>query len=211
MRTRKSETEALRRLHQEFPELLRLYDRLVIPPTQHFLRCFVFEGTVDQATVYLWRVVMPLYRPPLRFLILNYGDRLLNGERIDLANFDIERVVRAISDEGLGWLRRICTPSDFLERIDWKSRPRSPNYLLDFALSRYLASDASGCLEVLEEMGRAKWRPVWADTVSLASELAEELKTDRTAFDQRINGWERRNFEIFGLAPRRRPKVLQMT
>jgi hypothetical protein len=53
-------------------------DMLVVTPTEHILRGFLFERTTEKGMYYLWRVVMPLYRPA-NTVILNYSSRIPNA------------------------------------------------------------------------------------------------------------------------------------
>ena len=66
---------------------------LVMPPTQNILRAYHFERTPYKGQFYLWRIVMPLYRPA-EDLLLNYSDRLAEGELLQLS--------QDIADETLG-------------------------------------------------------------------------------------------------------------
>jgi hypothetical protein len=187
------------------------YDLLFVPPGEHILRCFSLETRLDmKGTAYLWRGVIPLYRPPTH-LILNYADRLLGGERVSLLEPDLDqtiaRLVQVISQGELDYLKGIHSPQDFLQKIDWSCLPTGPNYRLDLALTHYMAGNAPTCLEILEQVVCAKLSPRWADNVRLAQELVEELKLNPSALDRRIEAWEEENIRWFHLAPRTRRKV----
>ena len=155
---------------------------------------------------YLWRVVIPLYRPPSH-LILNYADRLLGGEKVSLLEPDldqtIDRLTHVISQGQIDYLEGFRSPQDLLQKIDWGSRPSTPNYRVDLALTQYMAGNIPACREILEHIVCAKPSPRWADTVRLAQELVDELKLNPSALGGRINVWEGRNIEWFHLAPRR--------
>jgi hypothetical protein len=139
MNSKKTAERALKLLHKSLPTLHRGHDILFVPPVEHILRCFAFETIFGmKGMAYFWRVVMPLYRPPA-FLILNYADRLLGGERVSLLEPEldqtIDRLVRVISQGELDYLKGIQSPQDFLRQIDWACRPSSPKYRLDLALT----------------------------------------------------------------------------
>jgi hypothetical protein len=211
MSYRKVAKRALKLLHKSLPDLRMGHDLLFVSPAKHILRCFVFETRFDmKGTAYFWRVVLPLYRPPT-FLIFNYADRLLGGERVNLLDPEldrtIDRLVRVVSQGELDYLNGIQSPQDFLQKIDWSCRPTSPNYRLDLALTHYMAGDAPTCLEILEQVVCAKLSPRWAGGVRLAQELVEELKVDPSALGRRIEAWEEENIRWFNLAPRARRNV----
>jgi len=211
MNYQKMAGRALKLLHKSLPTLRMGHDILFVPPVEHILRCFTLETRLDmKGTAYFWRVVMPLYRPPC-FLVLNYADRLLGGDRVSLAEPDlgrtIDRLMQVISENELDCLKGIQSPSHFLQYVDWKCRPSSPNYRLDMALSQYMTGNVPACLETLEQLVSAKHSPRWVDSVRLARQLIEELKVNPSALDQRIRTWEERNMSWFHVAPRARRKV----
>jgi hypothetical protein len=211
MNSRKLAERALKVLHKSLPALRMGHDLLFVPPIQHILRGFSLETNFEmKGEAYLWRVVIPLYRPPT-FLILNYADRLLGGEKVSVLEADldetVDRLVRVISQGEIEHLKGIQSPQDFLQKIDWDSRPTSPNYQLDLALTHYMAGDPPACLKILEQVISAKSGPRWADNVNLAHELFEELKANPAALDRRIKAWEDKNINWFRLASRARRKV----
>lgn len=197
MNARKLAERALKALSKFLPAVEMGHDVLIVPPVEHILRGFALEIDFEtRGAVRLWRVVMPLYRPPT-FLILNYSDRLLGGERVSVLDADLDRTVarvaRVISQGELDYLNGIRSPQDFLQKIDWDSRPATPNYRTDLALTHYLAGNVAECLQLLGQVAFARLSPRWADNVGLAQVLAEELKRNPAALRQRIKGWEDRN------------------
>jgi hypothetical protein len=202
---------ALKLLHKSLPALQMGNNVLFVPPVEHILRCFTLETHLStKGEAYFWRVVMPLYRPPC-FLVLNYADRLLGGERVSLRESDLDRTIdrlaRVVSQGEFEYLKCIQSPQDFLQQIDWGGRPGSPNYLLDRALTQYMTGDVSACLEILGQVVSAQFSPRWAESVALARDLVEELKANPFAFDQRIRAWEERNIAGLHLKPRARRRL----
>jgi hypothetical protein len=202
---------ALKVLHRSLPALRMGNDLLFLPPVEHILRGFALETNLEmKGTAYLWRVVVPIYRPPT-FLILNYSERLLGGEKVSVLESDlgqtIDRLVRVISPGELDYLNGMQSPQDFLHRIDWGDRPSSPNYRMDLALTHYMVGDVPACRKVLEQVASAKLSPRWADGVRLAQELLEELKVDPSALARRIEAWEEINIGWFRVKSRTRRKT----
>jgi hypothetical protein len=211
MNYEKMAERAVKLLHQALPALHMGHGLLFVPPVEHLLRCFVFETSLAmKGTAYFWRVVIPLYRPPTH-LILNYADRLLGGERVSLLEPELDqtinRLTQIISQGQIDYLKGFRSPQDFLQKIDWSSRPSSPNYQVDLALTQYMAGNVSACLEILEQIVCAKLSPRWADTVRLAQELVDELRMNPSALGRRIKVWEERNIEWFHLVPRSRRRA----
>lgn len=71
-------------------------DVLVVLPTEHILRGFVFERTLVKEMYYLWRVIMPLHRPA-NTIILNYSTRISDGEPIQLTRSRLSETAERIA------------------------------------------------------------------------------------------------------------------
>ena len=71
-------------------------DVLVVLPTEHLLRGFVFERTLEKEMYYLWRVIMPLYRPA-NAIVLNYSKRISKGEKFRLSRPALSRTAEHIA------------------------------------------------------------------------------------------------------------------
>ena len=211
MNSEKLAKRAHKRLHKAVPELRLGHDMLFVPPVDHIVGCFALEtGYSLGDRAYFWRVVMPLYRPR-GFLVLNYGERLLGGEAISLAETDldqtIDRLARSVHEE-IDLLRRVRAPKDFLEHVNWGDQPKSPHYRIDLALTHYLSGDATACREVLEELVARPPNPWWAKERELAQELARELNQDPGALTRRIEAWEQSVKRWLHIIPRpRRQRV----
>lgn len=100
-------------------------DGLVVLPTEHLLRGFVFERTLEKEMYYLWRVIMPLYRPA-NTIILNYSKRISKGEKFHLSrpplNRTAEHIAAVMSPGHLGYLRKIRGPEGLLEARELDGR-----------------------------------------------------------------------------------------
>jgi hypothetical protein len=134
---------ALKRLHKSLPELRIGHDFLFVTPVDHVVRGFILETTPEiKGTAYFWRVVMALYRSS-GLLVLNYGERLLGGERLSLLEPElgrtIDRLVKTVHGDELACLKAIQAPKDFLRQVDWGTLPQTPNYQIDLALTHYMA------------------------------------------------------------------------
>jgi hypothetical protein len=194
MSYRKYATRALKLLHKSLPELRMGHDLLFVPPVEHILRCFILETSLNiKGTAYFWRVVMPLYRPP-SFLVVNYGQRLLGGERVSLLEEELDctihRLAQTVRGGELERLKAIETPKDFLQQVDWSALPSTPNYQIDLALTYYMSGDAAACQDILDRLAGGQPRPRWAKETILAQELAHELRANPSALATRIAAWE---------------------
>jgi hypothetical protein len=127
---------------------------LVMPPAQNILRAYEFERTPYKGQFYLWRVVMPLYRPT-DGVSLNYSNRLARGELIQLSQDAPGETVAAVAkliSEDLPALAKIRDPNDFFHHISWMVRNDMPNVLLDFALTYYKIDRLSDMRETVDRL-----------------------------------------------------------
>lgn len=84
---------------------------------------------------------------------LNYGERIPNGEYMEIKEDDIEsavdNILRIICDKNLDYLRGIRGPKDFLRHTNYMIGNLSDMYLFDTAISYYLIDDYDKCLSLL--------------------------------------------------------------
>jgi hypothetical protein len=114
-------------------------DMLVVLPTEHIVRGFLIEATIEKGRIYLWRVVTPLHRR-IRHVILNYSDRIFPETREDIyvnkdsygASVDL---IRSLIIEHMSYLQSIRCPEDFLRHVAWMEGNESVHFLLDLALT----------------------------------------------------------------------------
>jgi hypothetical protein len=178
---------------------------LVVPPTEHIIRCFAFERTPYKGLFYFWRVVLPLYTQwPV--VTLNYSKRLAKGAYIDLSELELERSVQQlaqiISAGELDDLRAIHQPREFLDRfggasVDDGFTPMIS--LFDAALTYYLVGNIPFCLDILDDFACEDLPPGSVDIHLSARDLAREMRTDPSAGKRKIQALEKINIERFDL------------
>jgi hypothetical protein len=175
-------------------------DVLVITPTEHILRGFLFERTLEKGIYYLWRVVMPLYRPA-NAVVLNYGLRIPYGEKMSLTPGGVEardRVLQIILDGHLTYLRNLRRPKDFLEHISGMIGNTTAVFRMDLALTHYMLGNIRECVNILETLSSD--RNTLASRSGIVTALLDDLKTNPVNAARRVEDWERTNVENLGLA-----------
>jgi hypothetical protein len=199
--------KALRLLQKSFGDLRLCKDLLVVPPTEHIMRCFLFERTPYKGLFYFWRVVLPLYTQwPV--VTLNYGKRLAKGGYVDLSESQLERSVQQlaqiISAGELDDLRAIRRPREFLDRFGGASVDDGFTPMIsafDAALTYYLVGNIPFCLDVLDDFACEDLRPGSVDIHLSARDLAREMRIDPSAGEKKIKTLEKINIERFALGP----------
>lgn len=194
------QTRILKRVQQSLPEMRLCKDVLVLAPTEHILRGFAFERTIEKGRYYFWRVVMPLYNPT-DFIYLNYSDKIpIGGEIFWLSPETVDQVadevLNIVEDGHLSYLRNILHPKDFL---GVKTGHSSFSSSMDRALTHYMLGDVGQCIKLLEEALAANLYPDYPDAKEAAA-LLKDLRANPADAARRVEGWERANIERFGLA-----------
>jgi hypothetical protein len=180
---------------------------LVVPPTEHIIRCFLFERTPYKGLFYFWRVVLPLYTQwPV--ITLGYGKRLAKGGYMDLSDSQIEQsihnLIESLSQGELDDLRAIRGPQEFLARFGGASVHEGFTPLIspfNAALTYYLVGNIPFCIDILEDFASEDLRPGRVDIQLAARDLAREMRVDPSAGDRKINALEKINIERFALGP----------
>jgi hypothetical protein len=199
--------KALRLLQESFSDLHLCKNMLVVPPTEHIIRCFVFEQTPYKGLFYFWRVVLPLYTPwPL--ITVSYGERLAKGSYLDLSDSQIEQSVQSLiqilSQGELDDLRAVRGPQEFLARFGGASVDVGFTPLISpliAALTYYLVGSIPFCLDILDDFASEDLRPGGVDIQLSARDLAREMRIDPSAGERKINALEKTNIERFALGP----------
>jgi hypothetical protein len=172
---------------------------LVVLPTEHILRGFLFERTLSKDMYYLWRVITPLYKPA-NPVFLTYSDRISKGYlRLTREGLDetAERIASIMSPGHLSYLRRVRGPKEFLKHVGWMAGNTMLNFRVDLALTHYLLGNVDQCIKILE---RLPLEELAAPIRSHIVPFFTELRTNPADAAARLQAWERENVERLGLA-----------
>jgi hypothetical protein len=175
-------------------------DVLVVLPTEHLLRGFVFERTLEKEMYYLWRVITPLYRPA-NPIFLTYSKRISKSEKFRLnrqgLNQTAERIAAIMSPGHLSYLRRVRGPKEFLKHVGWMTGNTMPNFNVDLALTYYLLGNVDQCIKILGDLPLEDLPPLLRANIV---PFFTELRTSPADAAFRLQAWERENIERLGLA-----------
>jgi len=174
-------------------------DVLVVLPTEHILRGFLFERTTVKEMYYLWRVIMPLYLPT-NTIILDYSKRISDGEPVHLTRSKLseaaERIAASMSPGHLSYLRKVKGPKEFLEHVNWMAGNTMVNFRMDLALTHYMVGNVHECIKVFESISLEDLPPKLHNHVV---PFVTELRTSPEDAASRVQLWERDNIERLGL------------
>ncbi len=191
-------------------------DMLVVVPTRHVLRGFLLETTSERDMVYLWRVVMPLYRSTTT-VFLDYSDRIPSGQKVHVARnalLESADTVRHIIAEHLEFLQNIQIPEEFLRHVsDWIGNS-SINFRFDLALTYYLIGEVRQSMKILEQLDvevdrlERKMRMPIDQMIQRAAQVAA---ADPAGLSSLLDHWEKTNIETLGLQELLAPSALGRT
>ena len=175
-------------------------DVLVVLPTEHILRGFLFERTLSKDMYYLWRVITPLYMPA-NLLFLDYSKRISKGGYLRLTREGLdetaERIASIMSPGHLSYLRRVRGPKEFLKHVGWMAGNTTLNFRVDLALTHYLLGNVDQCIKILERLPLENLAaPIRSNIVPFFA----ELRTSPADAASRLQAWERETVERLGLA-----------
>jgi hypothetical protein len=206
------------------PHFALCKDLLVLPPTEHFVRGFLIEGTSEKDRIYLWKVVCPLHRPLRGAIMLNYSTRI--GRRDIYLNpkayNESASLIGSLISDHVDDLSSIRTPRDFLRHINWSSADRwtaeSAGFVLryDLALTLGRLGIMRECRDLLEGLcveidtvfrpmirkSKKKFDTPLEDEIERVTHL---VRNDPKSLIVLLDDWERENIEQLSLEPTRVP------
>ena len=175
-------------------------DVLVVLPTEHILRGFLFDRTLSKDMYYLWRVITPLYKPA-NPVFLTYSKRISKGGYLRLTREGLdetaERIASIMSPGHLSYLRRVRGPKEFLKHVGWMAGNTGLNFRVDLALTHYLLGNVDQCIKILERLPLEELPPPFRVHIV---PFFTELRTSPADAASRLQAWERENVERLGLA-----------
>ena len=175
-------------------------DVLVVLPTEHILRGFLFERTLSKDMYYLWRVITPLYKPA-NPVFLTYSKRLSKSRYFPLTREALDEtadhIASIMSPGHLSYLRRVRGPKEFLKHVGWMAGNTMLNFRVDLALTHYLLGNVDQCIKILEPLPLEDLPPPFRVHIV---PFFTELRTSPADAAARLQAWERENVERLGLA-----------
>jgi hypothetical protein len=197
---------ALKLIQRSLGDLRVCKNMLVVPPTERYLRCFMFERTLGKGLFYFWGVIKPLYSP-IPVITLGYSRRLANSDYIDLGDLEFEASVRRLTDiishGELQFLESIRGPAEFLENFGGDSRHEGVTpriFAIEAALTYYLLGNIPFCLDILDEYVSQDMGIGAVKTHLEARDLARGIRNDPSAGHRFIDRYQSENIKRFGLA-----------
>lgn len=184
---------------------------VVVGPVHHFVRGLAFEATPYPRRFYLWKIIVPLFRP-MRSVDLIYSDRInLNAigagpiyvpENAECKT--VKQIVTEISTHHLEDASSAFSTQDFLMRFPLGSLSELPTATFDNAIAQFLVGNAEVCRSLLNRLATSVEKNVRSSVMrDLAKRTIFELDSGTTKLMGIIKTYEEENLS------RHFPKIKQ--
>ncbi len=175
--------------------------KVIVRPTRHLVRGFLFEKTTVKGVFYMWRMVVPLFSPAMSNISLNYSDRISFDGRGDAkvaigsdSAATIREIIDPILHENIPYLGKMFDPDAFLREFEPKGDFFRPNIALDFAIANCLAGNKkSGRTRLSQILALPDNSPIIPQIQADAKNLLDALASGDSAFADLVSKYEDEN------------------
>jgi hypothetical protein len=143
-------------LSEQLGDIQLIRGVMIIKPSSHVVRGFLFDRCSEKDKFYLYRIIIPLFSPVMPNFSLNYSERIfphtvgpMSALVASCGCEDVEKIVKRLMREKETLIRDMSTPKDFAERFTEENSFRI-NIKLELAIAYALA----GKSETAEAMAR---------------------------------------------------------
>jgi hypothetical protein len=177
---------------------------LFIPPVEHTLRGFHFEGSdFDKTSFYVWRFFLPL-TVPRNHLSFSFGNRLRirGADRWSAEEPDFERILTKTMQDEVPLLKKLKRLEDVLEALRLlKESSKDPYKHEAFAYILARAGDIGAAEKALENLLRlldpsVQWQ---RDMGNRAQLLRTKLQLSPEQAMHQLRDWEAESIRNLGL------------
>jgi len=185
---------------------------MFIPPVEHTLRGFHFEGSdFDRTSFYIWRFFLPL-TVPQHHLSFSFGDRLRikGADRWSVKDSNFEKILADAMKYELPCLNNLKTPEDVVEELR-RLNDGSKNPYLHEAFAYMLArlGEINAAADALEKLlallnPSVQWQ---LDMANRARLLRTNLQLGADEVLRQLKDWEIESIRNLGLEKYREEKT----
>lgn len=181
----------------------RIGDMLVIGPTSHIVRGFLFERTPAKNAYYLWALIVPLFCPSMQNLSLNYSHPIRSKNNVPVL-VDINcnddhafALSKMLADEHMPQLLKIGDPAAFLQACGRDDDDIRVNILLDFAIAYCLIGEVKRGNELFQKILHSQTpNPILPRVQESTRQIITALENGSAAFLELIAGYEDTNLKL---------------
>jgi hypothetical protein len=199
----KASAKFAQKIAAKLANIERIGDILIIRPTTHIVRGFLFERTPSKNDFYLWALISPLFCPSMKNLSLNYSHRIhLKATSpakvsINCAEEIISDLCATLEQEHVPYLSSISTPGEFLHELEPKLSNHRDNMDLDFAMAHCIAGDFETGKVLLEKLlVSTSTSPILPRVQASARSILASLEGNHAEFWALVDLFERENVRL---------------
>jgi hypothetical protein len=199
----KASAKFAQKLATKMKNVERINDMLIISPTRHFVRGFLFDRTPVKNDFYVWGLIVPLYCPSMAGMSLNYSYRIpsVNGPpmmvNINCSDDLIFYICNELEEKHIGNLSLISDPIVFIQQVEPKANTDRVNVKLDFAIAHCLAGDcAAGKALMMQIMASESQSPILPRVQETTKQVLASLEKGPETFLGLIASFEAINLKL---------------
>jgi hypothetical protein len=188
---------------------------IFIPPVEHTLRGFHFEGSdFDKTSFYIWRFFLPL-TVPQNHLSFSFGDRLRikGADRWSVKDSNFEKILADAMKDEIPCLNKLKRPEDVVEELmRLKDASKNPYINEAFAYMSARSGNFRAATEALENLlalldPSVRWQRDMADRAQL---LRRTLQLGSDQVMHQLKDWETESILNLGLEKYRKEKTSEI-
>jgi hypothetical protein len=181
----------------------RIKDMLIIKPTKHIVRGFLFERTPVKGSFYLWGLVFPLFCLAHNAISLNYSYRPRSkgtGPLMVDVNCDdetISNLSKILESDCVPYLSKIADLGPFLHELEPANMNLRVNMDLDFAIAHCIAGDFETGKASLQTLLESKsTSSILPRVQASAKSILDSLEGDHAMFWDLVDSFEKENVRL---------------
>jgi hypothetical protein len=176
---------------------------MFLPPLEHTLRGFSFEGSAFDKTSFYVTVFFMALCIPRKHLIFNLGERLRDrgSDRWTVNGANFEAALESAMKKEVPLLERLKTPQDVAEMAAQKGHPKDPYRQETIAYMSAFAGQIKPALSALENLSAmldtsVRWQEEMASRAQL---LQTELLKNPKEAKRQLTAWKADTVRNLGL------------
>jgi hypothetical protein len=179
-----------------------IQDLLLMRPTEHIVRGFIFERSSAKDHFYLLRLISPLFSPVTPNLSLNYSDRIsLDGRTVAHLHVqgekcgELEKILQVLDFKQVPVLRSVTGPEGFIRYCSELTISRV-NMKLELAIAHCLVEDTSAGKALMTEVfseTRGEEHPFFVEVREQTQRVFDALEAGHHEFHSLIREFENQN------------------
>jgi hypothetical protein len=199
----KESSKFAKKISTRIKNVEQIRDLLVIRPTEHIVRGFLFDRTPIKDEFYAWAFIVPLFCPYMKNFSLNYSYRICSNNNIPMMvnvncnEESISSLCEILEQEKVTYLSTIFDPRAFLHELEPANMNLRVNMDLDFAIAHCITGDFETGKASLQTLLESKsTSPILPRVQASAKSILDSLEGDHAMFWDLVDSFEKENVRL---------------